>query len=127
MEQIVTHQKPVVLVIDDDELVRWNAVDILADHGFAIEEADCVEGAIRILESHPDIQLVFTDIQMPGAIDGLELAHRVHRRWPHIRVVVTSGRLRPASSEMPDGGSFIAKPYGSERLVTEINHMLEVA
>jgi len=101
----------VVLVVDDEALIRMNAADMLADEGFATIEASGAEDALVQITCHPEISVLFTDINMPGMFDGLELAHRVHAYRPDIRVILTSGRSPPAPSEIPEDGRFLAKPY----------------
>jgi CheY-like chemotaxis protein len=102
---------PVVLVVDDEQLVRLSVVKTIEDAGFeAIEAADADE-AIRILESREDIRLVFTDVHMPGSMDGLKLAHAVRNRWPPIKIIVTSGREQITEQDLPKGVRFFAKPY----------------
>jgi CheY-like chemotaxis protein len=116
--------KPAILVVDDEDLLRLHAADLLAENGYAVVEAPNAEAALKTLETHPDVRLLFTDIQMPGAIDGLELARLVHQRWPHILLVMTSGRQRPSNAEIPDHGRFIAKPYRARELLGQVNEML---
>jgi two-component system, response regulator PdtaR len=102
---------PVVLVVDDEELIRMAAVDSLEEAGFLTVEAADGDEALRQLVAHPDVVVMFTDINMPGSFDGLMLAQVVHERWPDIRLILTSGRDRPRDCEMPDDGRFIRKPY----------------
>jgi CheY-like chemotaxis protein len=102
---------PVVLIVEDEPLLRVTAVDLLEDEGFATMEADCAEAALVQLEAHPEISVLFTDINMPGAYDGLELARRVHMRRPDVQLILTSGRHPPAAQDIPDDGTFVAKPY----------------
>ena len=123
-----THQTDApasVLVVEDDDLVRLLAVDVLAEAGFRVYEATGADGAIRTLEEREDIGAVFTDIDMPGSMDGLELARRVGGRWPHVRVIVTSGAGRGARSELPAGGIFIPKPYSASGIVARLRAMLD--
>jgi CheY-like chemotaxis protein len=102
---------PVVLVVEDEQLVRLSVVKTIEDAGFdAIEAADADE-AIRILESRKDIRLVFTDVHMPGSMDGLKLAQAVRNRWPPIKIIVTSGREQITEQDLPKGVRFFAKPY----------------
>ena len=82
---------PVVLIVEDEPLVRLGAVQAIEDAGFEVIEAANADEAIRILENRSDIRVVFTDIHMPGSIDGLKLAHAVRDRWPPIKIIVTSG------------------------------------
>ncbi|MET0270944.1 MAG: response regulator, partial [Sphingomonas sp.] len=110
----MTNRSPsprVVLVVDDEALIRMNAMDMLEDAGFAtLEAADAAE-ALAMLADHPEIGLLFTDINMPGRMDGLDLAREVNRRRPDIHLVVTSGKVLPEVGQMPDRGTFIGKPY----------------
>lgn len=114
---------PLVLVVDD-EVMRFLAADTLEETGFQVLEAEDARAALHVLAEHPGVHVLFTDINMPGALDGLDLAREVHERWPAIKLVVTSGRLRPLSSEIPDSGRFIAKPYSPDSLVGEIRKAL---
>ncbi len=101
-----------VLVVEDESFVRMVAVDMLEDAGLPVAEAPDADTALRLLEGKAQAFCVlFTDIDMPGSMDGLTLAARVRARWPHIRLVVTSGRVRPAGRDLPDAGCFLQKPY----------------
>jgi CheY-like chemotaxis protein len=102
---------PVVLIVEDEMVIRWGAVKMAEDAGFEVLEAANADEAIEILESRNDIRLVFTDIHMPGSMDGLKLAHAVRDRWPPIKIIVTSGREMPTKDDLPEGGRFLAKPY----------------
>jgi CheY-like chemotaxis protein len=100
-----------ILIVEDEPLVRLCAVDAVAAAGFEVIEAASADEAIQILERRSDILAVFTDIQMPGSMDGLTLAYAVHIRWSPIRIIVTSGRELLAEDDLPEGGLFFAKPY----------------
>jgi len=100
-----------VLVVEDELLIRLNAVQMIEEAGFEAIEAANADEAIRILESRSDIRIVFTDVQMPGSIDGLKLAHAVRNRWPPIKLIVTSGHVAVDESALPAGGRFFSKPY----------------
>jgi len=102
---------PVILIVEDEPLVRLGAVRTIEDAGFEVIEAANADEAIRILESRRDIRVVFTDIHMPGSMDGLKLAHAVRNRWPPIRIIVTSGHEFLTEQDLPEGGRFFAKPY----------------
>jgi CheY-like chemotaxis protein len=102
---------PAVLIVEDEPLVRLYAVETIEDAGFEVIEAANADEAIRILESRRDIRVVFTDLHMPGSMDGLKLAHAVRNRWPPIKIIVTSGRERVAEQYLPAGGRFVANPY----------------
>jgi CheY-like chemotaxis protein len=100
-----------VLIVEDEPLVRFCAAQIVQEAGFAVIEAANADEAIAILESRRDIRVVFTDMHMPGSMDGLKLAHAVRDRWPPIKIIVTSGHEWVGPHDLPDGGRFFAKPY----------------
>ena len=104
-------KRPVVLIVEDELLLRMNAVDMIAAAGFEVVEAGNADKAIEILEARRDITVVFTDIQMPGSMDGLKLARAVRGRWPPIKIVATSGHLNVTETDLPQGGRFLPKPY----------------
>ena len=104
-------QAPAILIVEDEGLIRLSAAKMIADAGFEVIEAADADEAIRILESRTDIRVVFTDIQMPGSMDGLKLAHAVRNRWPPIKIIVTSGFNFPTEHDLPEGSRFLAKPY----------------
>lgn len=112
---------PVVLIVEDESLIRMVATDMLMDEGFTVLEAASADEAWPLLESHGNIGVLFTDVNMPGRMDGLALAARVAERWPHIRLVVTSGRCGLSTHELPDHGQFVQKPYRHDELVSAIN------
>jgi CheY-like chemotaxis protein len=113
-----------VLVVDDEALVRMCAVEILRDAGHMVFEAADAEEALAVLDTSPSISVLFTDINMPGDMDGLSLARRVQQRRPDVRVILTSGRLQLPVGMIPAGGGFLPKPYAGEavlRLVSQIS------
>lgn len=99
------------MIVEDELLIRQYAVEMIDDAGFEAIEAANADEAIDILERRNDIQIVFTDIHMPGSIDGLKLAHAIRDRWPPIKLIVTSGQMTVAESALPAGGRFFSKPY----------------
>src|SRR5436305_11396532 len=101
---------PVVLVVEDEMVLRMRAVDIVEDAGFLPIEAVSADQAVQILESRDDIALLFTDIQMPGSMDGLKLAHSVHTRWPHIKIILVSGQIEVSDADKPTDSRFFQKP-----------------
>ena len=104
-------KRPVVLVVEDEFLLRMDAADVIGAAGFEVLEAANADEAITILEARSDVTVVFTDIQMPGSMDGLKLARAVRGRWPPIKIIATSGRLNVGEVDLPEGGRFLAKPY----------------
>lgn len=105
-----------VLIVDDEALIRMDLVDTLQLRGYRTYEADNAAEAIAILETHSDIRVVFTDIQMPGDMDGMALAHYVRKRWPPTILIVSSGNKRPDETAFPSSCSFIPKPLESTAL-----------
>ena len=124
MGQRHVEQRPTVLVVEDEPLVRIVAAEVLDEAGYCVLEAGDGDEALDVLASHGEVQLLFTDLNLPGSIDGLALAEIVHRRWPHIRLLVTSGRRRLSDGQIPDDGHFVAKPYQLSRLVAEVQTMI---
>jgi two-component system, response regulator PdtaR len=100
-----------VLVVDDEALVRMNAVDMIEHAGHQVIEAANADEAIRILESRFDIEIVFSDVTMPGSMDGLRLLHLIRHRWPPIRLILASGKSLPEGAKPPEGSVFLCKPY----------------
>jgi CheY-like chemotaxis protein len=115
---------PKVLVVEDEMMLRMRAVDIVEDAGFSPVEAVSAAEALSVLESRSDISLLFTDIQMPGSMDGLKLAHAVHDRWPAIKIILVSGQLSPPDSEKPSDSRFFSKPLSVAKMVTEMQAMV---
>jgi two-component system, response regulator PdtaR len=105
-----------VLVVEDELLVRLDLVAALENAGYQTLQAGSATEAISILETHAEIRVVFTDIQMPGTMDGIALAHCVRKRWPPTIIVVSSGKVRPATGELADDMAFLAKPYHPGKL-----------
>ncbi len=105
-----------VLIVEDEFLLRMDAVEMIADAGFEAVEAANADQAIGILESRRDITVVFTDIQMPGSMDGLKLARAIRGRWPPIKIIATSGRANVLEPDLPEGGRFLRKPYSPHQV-----------
>ena len=120
-------KRPVVLIVEDDFWVRMNAAEMIGDGGFDVVEAGNADQAIAILEARPDIHVVFTDIQMPGSMDGLKLARFVRDRWPPIKIVATSGFVNVEKDDLPEGGRFVPKPYRSEYIVATLRELTAAA
>jgi len=114
--------KPVVLVVEDEFLLRMDSVEILED-GFEVIPAANADEAIAILSARSDIRLVFTDIQMPGSMDGLKLARFVRNRWPPIKIVATSGHVPAGADDLPTGSVFLPKPYSGAELVSTLRDL----
>jgi CheY-like chemotaxis protein len=119
----MTSGKPVILVVEDEVLVRMMAVSVAENAGFKALWAATADEAIKILESRSDIRLVFTDVHMPGSMDGLRLAHAVRGRWPPVELLVTSAHSYVTAKDLPDRGRFLAKPYDVATLTTTFQEM----
>ncbi len=114
----------VVLVVEDELMLRMRAVDIVEDAGFVPLEAVNADQAIQILESRNDIAVLFTDIQMPGSMDGLRLAHLVHTRWPHIKIILVSGQIAVTEADKPEDSKFFPKPLEIQQMIIELQAMV---
>ncbi len=115
---------PTVLVVEDEFLIRMNVVEIIEDAGFHALEAANADEAIALLETHPDISIMFTDIDMPGSMNGIRLAHAVRGRWPPIKIIATSGHFQLRDGDLPDKGRFLPKPYSSDQITTAIREVM---
>jgi two-component system, response regulator PdtaR len=115
---------PVVLVVEDEPLLRMLAVEVVEEAGFIAIEARDADEAVVLLESRTDITLLFTDVNMPGSMDGLKLAHAVRNRWPPIKILVVSGKQRLQSSDLPSNSCFVEKPYQTSALVEELRSLV---
>ncbi len=120
----VAASPPVVLVVEDEMVLRMRAVDVVEDAGFVPIEAVSADEAIQVLESRDDISLLFTDIQMPGSMDGLKLAHAAHSRWPHIKIILVSGQVAVTDGDKPTDSKFFPKPFEMENMVSELQEMV---
>lgn len=114
----------VVLVVEDEMLLRMRAVDMVEDAGYASVEAMDADEAVAILESRSDIALMLTDIQMPGSMDGLTLAHAVHERWPPIKIILVSGQLKLANINIPADSRFFGKPLEAKEMIAQLQNMI---
>jgi CheY-like chemotaxis protein len=114
----------VVLVVEDEMLLRMRAVDIVEHAGYIPVEAVDADEAVAILESRSDIALLFTDIQMPGSMDGLRLAHSVHDRWPPIKIILVSGQVTPTAIEIPADSRFFGKPLEDRAMIAQLQSMI---
>lgn len=113
--------RPVILVVEDEFLIRLDTVDRLTEGGFEVIEAGDADEAIRILETGAEVRILFTDVEMPGSMDGFALARAARDRWPPIEIVVASGRRQPDAMSLPDRGLFFDKPYDWPILMTALH------
>jgi CheY-like chemotaxis protein len=108
-------KRAVVLIVEDELLIRMNAVEMIGE-AYEVVEAANADEAIAILERRLDITVLFTDIQMPGSMDGLKLAAAVRDRWPPVLIVATSGHVKLGPGDLPQGGRFLPKPYSPDEI-----------
>lgn len=113
-----------VLIVEDEPLVRMTAVGMIEEAGFDVVEAANADEALLILETRRDISVVFTDIDMPGSMNGLKLAHAVRGRWPPIKIIATSGHYAVRDGDLPDGGRFLRKPYTLPQVAGLLNEII---
>jgi len=118
------HSDPLVLVVEDEAIIRIDMAEIIAENGYEVVEAANAAAALEILRTRPEVSLLFTDINMPGKLDGMDLARLVHEHWPKVRLVITSGGVAPTKAEIPDSGRFIPKPYRPMQILEEIDRQL---
>jgi two-component system, response regulator PdtaR len=113
-------ERPVVQIVEDEFLIRTAIAEAIGDAGFEVLEAADADAAIVILECRSDIRVVFTDIHMPGSMDGVKLAHAIKHRWPPVRIIATSGRVAIETLDLPAGTAVFSKPYSLEHLAWTI-------
>ncbi|NPD70173.1 response regulator (plasmid) [Lichenicola cladoniae] len=120
----ISSDAPHALVIDDDFFIRMEVIKVLEDAGFCVVDAEHGDAAFELLKArHPQVVLLFTDVEMPDQLDGFAFAHKVALSWPHISIVVASGRRSPGPGSMPEKARFIAKPVNAE---TVYGHLQEI-
>ena len=114
---------PVVLVVEDEPLIRMLAVDVLEEAGFEVIEASTADYAILVLDKREDIRVVFTDVDMPGRLNGFQLARHVQDHHHRIRGIIGSGKCRPGPDDVAPGTIFLQKPYPLDTLVKEVRRL----
>lgn len=124
MPAIATNEAITVLVVDDDALTLMAAVMTVESAGYAVVSACNAAAAMQALRQNAQIAALFTDIQMPGPMNGLALANEVKSLWPTIRIILTSGDMHPTSAEMPHDGQFLRKPYTPNQVLGMLGDML---
>jgi CheY-like chemotaxis protein len=116
-------KRAVILIVEDELLIRMHAVEMI-EEAFEVVEAASADEAIAIPEGRFDITVVFTDIQMPGSMDGLKLAAAVRDRWPPIKIVATSGQVKLDPGDLPQGGRFLRKPYSPAEVMKTLHELI---
>jgi CheY-like chemotaxis protein len=120
---VAERSAPVILIVEDDPFLRMLAVEFVNEAGFETREAGNADQAIAILESGSGIGVLFTDINMPGSMDGLKLALMVSSRWPAIGILIASGHVLLPLADLPPNGRFLGKPYRAEAMVAELHSL----
>lgn len=123
----MTQNGATVIVVEDETLVRMNIAMSLEDEGYIVLEASNADDAIGLLEQHPEIRLMFTDIDMPGSMDGLKLAEAVRDRWPPVKIIIASGHRHLNDDLLPVEGRFFSKPYDHAHIISAMREMLVTA
>ena len=113
-----------VLIVEDEPLIRMGTVYLLRDADFEVYEAGSADAAIALLELHKEIRLIFTDVDMPGSMDGLKLAQYVRGRWPPVKIIVTSGHIKVTEDSLPAGALFMSKPYDPAEITHKVREMI---
>jgi CheY-like chemotaxis protein len=113
-----------VLVAENEALIRLELADQLRGMGMIVIMVSDADEAIAMLDTHPEIEVLVTDISMPGSMDGIRLAHHVRDRWPPVKIIVTSGSTGTELSQLPDGSIFLAKPYAPESIEDAMAHVM---
>lgn len=114
-----------ILVVEDEPIIRLGLVSLIEDEGYDVVEAGSADQAIMRLSADTEIRLVVTDVDMPGTMDGIRLAHHVRNRWPPVHLLVISGKVGVKPSELPTGVRFMSKPYQEPHLIGAIKALLE--
>jgi two-component system, response regulator PdtaR len=122
---IATENEPAVLLVEDEPILRMMVGDFLTEHQITVIEAYDVETAVAALERCPEIRILFTDIDMPGLLDGADLAQEAAQRWPNLRLFLTTGKRMPPLSRIPTGCEFLPKPYDLGKLAERIRAVFE--
>ena len=123
MGQSTPLKSPIVLVVENEAIIRLELAHELADMGLAMLEADNADEAIALLDAYPEIRIMLTDIKMAGSIDGIRLAHQVRDRWPPVKIIVASGMLGTRFSDLPAGSILVAKPYKPEDIKRAMSYV----
>lgn len=118
------HDPIAILVVEDEAIIRMDVAGQIEAEGYQVFEAANADEAIRLLTTTPSIRLIFTDIDMPGSMDGLKLAMAVRDRWPPVKIIVTSGQRIVEITDIPNGGVFFSKPYKHDDIIGSMRELL---
>ncbi len=124
MAQFARLNPATILVVENEALVRLELADRLARSGLIVLVASDADEAIALLDVHPEIEVLFTDVTMPGSMDGIRLAHHVRGRWPPVKIIVASGMIGGHLQVLPTGSLFLSKPYAPEALTIALAQLM---
>jgi len=127
MEQLARLKPATILVVENEAIILMELADWLAGVGLTVLTAFSADEAVDLLDTHPEVGLLMTDVSMPGSMDGLALAHLTHESWPLVKIVVTSGRMDPREDELPAGSVFVPKPLERPRLWRVLSRLIDDA
>ncbi|RYC32410.1 response regulator [Lichenibacterium minor] len=119
-----TSGRAVVLIVEDEPLVRMMVIELFEDEGFEVLEAANADQALGIFGERDDVALLFTDVEMPGSIDGYALARWVSLNRPSVKTMIVSGRALPRAGDVPDGAAFVGKPYDHDDIMRRVQTMM---
>ncbi|WP_432254392.1 response regulator [Limimaricola sp. AA108-03] len=114
---------PAVLVVEDEPLIRMEAIDMMEEAGFRVFDAGSADEAVALMERHEEIGILFTDVDMPGAMNGLGLAAHVRDHWPQVFIVIASGVINIDTTALPEGCSVYPKPYPTNQILAELKRV----
>ena len=127
MEQLARLKPATILVVENEAIILMELADWLAGVGLTVLTAFSADEAVDLLDTHPEVGLLMTDVSMPGSMDGLALAHLTHESWPLVKIVVTSGRMDQREDELPAGSVFVPKPLERPRLWRVLSRLIDDA
>jgi CheY-like chemotaxis protein len=116
--------KRVVLLVEDESVVRFINAEILSGAGYGVIEVGDAHEAIQALEQHPEVEVLVTDVKMPGWMSGIDLARLAAKQWPNVAILVTSAYYTASDGDLPDGMRFLPKPFQPDRLLAEIDRLM---
>lgn len=112
-----------ILIVEDEAIIRFELIDLFEEEGYRVFGAADADEAIAILDEHGEVRVVLTDIEMPGSMNGLKLAHYIRDRFPPTLLLVASGRVSVPASEMPEHSAYLAKPFDPAAMLRKIDEM----
>jgi DNA-binding response OmpR family regulator len=120
VEHALLHDRQTILIVEDEPFIRFDLVDFFEDAGFVVFEAEDADVAIELMEVEPSIRIVLTDVDMPGSMNGVRLAHYIRERFPPTLLLVASGAVKLEAADLPIGATFFAKPYDPRAVLSLI-------